>query len=141
MFGGAHWWATQRTYGFGNWRYDEASKTITVKPIPQMALEDIGGDWQERWVFLEPDGHTLQTGGSISSGQPSEMSFQVTGPYGRTLAQVGQPLPADGFHGADADGAAGVVPFGVRHTLKDVGMWLQPEPLLGSPDHKFTACL
>ena len=36
----------------------------------------------------------------------------------------------DGFHGADADGAAGVVPFGVRHTLKDVGMWLQPEPLL-----------
>jgi YD repeat-containing protein len=118
-----------RVYRFGSYRYASNDKRIIVKPVPQIALITESGKTNSRWMFLEPDGHALESAGDIM-GQAGELSFDMLGAYGRTLVSSGDVLPIDGFHGADADPGVGVVPFGVRHVVKDVGIWLQPEPLL-----------
>jgi YD repeat-containing protein len=118
-----------RVYRFGSYRYASNDKRIIVKPVPQIALITQSGKTTSRWMFLEPDGHALESAGDVL-GQAGELSFDILGAYGRTLASSGDVLPIDGFHGADADPGVGVVPFGVRHVVKDVGIWMQPEPLL-----------
>ena len=118
-----------RVYRFGSYRYASNDKRVIVKPVPQIALITKSGKTTSRWMFLEPDGHALESAGDVL-GQAAELSFDILGAFGRTLASSGDVLPIDGFHGADADLGVGVVPFGVRHVVKDVGIWMQPEPLL-----------
>jgi YD repeat-containing protein len=117
-------------YRFGGWREDTRTDTVLFKPVPMLSLSSVGGGaLTSRWVFVEPDGHALETATGMGSSAVSA-SVELLGAYGASLEVVGSPLPIDGYHGADADVSGGVTPFGVRHVLSGAGLWLQPEPLL-----------
>ena len=116
-------------------RWDANGAVETVLPQVRV-VTDPAGRMALHYAYVDVDGQAV----SVFGSNGSLVSTEVTGAYGVPLQ--GAPLDyasspeawvVDGLHGQEEDRGNEVSHFGARHTLFRDGMWMQPEPLLGTP--------
>jgi len=99
-------------------------------------VTDPAGRMALHYAYVDVDGQAV----SVFGSNGSLVSTEVTGAYGVPLqgapsdySSSPEAWVVDGLHGQEEDRGNEVSHFGARHTLFRDGMWMQPEPLLGTP--------